>query len=149
MSEFWKEVCSKKSAPSTASIVDGYSEQNDIIELFKNKFIPSDNLGNSENDLICKINNKLSSQSDKMNIRISVDTLKNYINKLKKGKGHDEVHSCFLKEACEEFLDNLVVFMNMCFNHSYIPCQLLKGIICPIIKDNKKVMIFQQITDQL
>ena len=138
MSEFWKEVCSKKSAPSTASIVDGYSEQNDIIELFKNKFIPSDNLGNSENDLICKINNKLSSQSDKMNIRISVDTLKNYINKLKKGKGHDEVHSCFLKEACEEFLDNLVVFMNMCFNHSYIPCQLLKGIICPIIKDNKK-----------
>ena len=139
MKDFWREVRNKNSISSSTSIIDGHSEQNEIINLFSDKFIPSSNFICSEENLISKINHKISNNySNRMNIKISIETLKDNIHKLKPGKGHDNIPSCLLKEASDDFLDNLVVFMNLCFKHSYLPYQLLRGIINPVIKDNKK-----------
>ena len=52
--------------------------------------------------------------------------------------GNDSIHSRFLREACDKFLDNLVVLLNFCFSHSYIPFNLLRRTINPVIKDQKK-----------
>ena len=51
--------------------------------------------------------------------------------------GHDLVHSRFLKYANDNLVDNLVNFINLCFRHCYIPTELLKGEITPILKDKK------------
>ena len=54
------------------------------------------------------------------------------------GSGHDSIHSRLLKEGSEELIDNVVTFINACYQHYYLPYELLKGDISPIIKDNKK-----------
>ena len=39
MKDFWREVRNKNSISSSTSIIDGHSEQNEIINLFSDKFI--------------------------------------------------------------------------------------------------------------
>ena len=51
--------------------------------------------------------------------------------------GHDGIHSHFLKNASDRFLDGLSHFMNSCFIHCVFPEDLLKGDINPTIKDLK------------
>ena len=136
--EFWLEVNSHNLNTSKATVVDGYSNENDIMELFLNKFVPSEGSGKSEKELTDKLNERLNKNNVNMNLKVSVETLKVYILKLKLCKGHDEIHSCFLREASDNFLDNLSVFINMYFNHSYLPYKLLRGTISPIVKDSKK-----------
>ena len=72
-----------------------------------------------------------------MNITISVSTLKNIIQRLNLGMGHDNIHSSFLKKVSDQFLNYIVCFLNACFCHCYIPGELLKGDINPTIKDAK------------
>ena len=40
------------------------------------------------------------------------------------GRGQDDIDSGILKEADNNFIDNLVVFFNLCFKHSYLPYTL-------------------------
>ena len=73
----------------------------------------------------------------KANITVSSVTVRKIINSLNLGMGHDLVHSRFLKYANDNLVDNLVNFINLCFRHCYIPTELLKGEITPILKDKK------------
>ena len=77
--EFWLEVNSHNLNTSKATVVDGYSNENDIMELFLNKFVPSEGLGKSEKELIDKLNERLNKNNVNMNLKISVETLKMYI----------------------------------------------------------------------
>ena len=51
--------------------------------------------------------------------------------------GHDGVHSIFLKSASDEYLNKVAYFMNACFNHCFIPHDVLMGDVNPTIKDTK------------
>ena len=70
-------------------------------------------------------------------MKTSLKTLKKYIGKFNNGVGHDGFHSQFLRHATHEFFVQMSLFMNACFNHCYIPVELLKGDINPIIKNTK------------
>ena len=74
-----------------------------------------------------------------MNIKYSIEILKDNICKLKLGKGHNIIPSCLLKGASDKFLDILLVFFNLCFNDSYLSYQLLRGTINSVISNNKKI----------
>ena len=51
--------------------------------------------------------------------------------------GHDGIHSIFLKNASDEYLNKLACFMNACFGHCFAPYDVLKGDMNPTIKDLK------------
>ena len=59
------------------------------------------------------------------------------IKKLSNGTGHDWIHSVFLKQASEDFLENVAHFINSCYCHFIFPSNLLKEDINPTIKDLK------------
>ena len=73
-----------------------------------------------------------------MHMKLSSHTLKRLISRIKTGQGHDMIHSVFLRNSSEAFLNNLSYFFNACFTHCYLPQDILKGTISPIIKDAKK-----------
>ena len=72
-------------------------------------------------------------QKKKFTMTTSSETLKRYIGKLNNEVGHDGLHSQLLRHATYEFLVQLSLSMNACFNHCYISVELLKGDINPII----------------
>ena len=51
--------------------------------------------------------------------------------------GHDGLHSVFLKNASDEFLNVVVALLNACFTHCYLSHSLLIGVIFPTVKDMK------------
>ena len=53
------------------------------------------------------------------------------------GCGHNEIHSILLSNASREFIGIIVLFLNLCFSHSFLPEDLLKGDVLPLIKDKK------------
>ena len=73
----------------------------------------------------------------KMYIQLSLITLKKLIQSLNSRMGHNKLHSLFLKNASDEFLNVLVILLNACFTHCYLPNGLLMGLIYPTVKDMK------------
>ena len=135
MKDFWKEVKSKKGKNSVSNAIDGYTDSDEIVRLFSNKFIP-DNFINDDN-VIFEDEGFRNCTSENFNTAISSFRFKEYIDLLKTGGGHDNIHSIFLKLASDTFIDNCNYFLNSCFRHNHIPEKLLRGEISPIIKDKK------------
>lgn len=87
-------------------------------------------------------------QGEKMYPVVSAVSLGRVIQRLNSGVGHDGVHSAFLKNATENSLRYLTGLYNSCLSHCYLPIDLLKGTITPIIKKTTRVMwLIQVITD--
>ena len=63
------------------------------------------------------------------------DDIKSFIMKLKTGVGYDGVHSNHLKFLSDENLTYLTDFFNMCFMHQYVPRQMMKAVVRPLIKN--------------
>ena len=138
---FWKEVRRKKNHTKRSNIIDGKSKNCDILEIFSRKFLYCETeveTGESENesDLLNNIK-RIWNTSREFCLQISSNTIKKYCNNLKSGMGHDGIHSHFLKNVSEGFLENLAHFLNSCSSHCFFPDDLLKGDINPTIKDLK------------
>ena len=43
----------------------------------------------------------------------------------------------YIQKSYYSFIDNLVAFFNLCYEHSYLPFELLRGYIKPIINIKK------------
>ena len=136
---FWKEIRLKKSHTKRSNIIDGKSEICDILAIFSRKFLCCENEGEereNESVLLNKIKG-IWNTSSKFCLQISSSTIRKYCNTLKSGMGHDGIHSHFLKNVSESFLENLAHFINSCSSHCFFPGDLLKGDINPTIKDLK------------
>ena len=135
---FWKEVHSTNNKQKRSKIIDGQTDKQGIIRLFTNKFLINENpeQRGGEDELIGRLREKWRT-SYKMNLKMSVHSLKKFIQRLNAGMGHDGIHSSFLKRASEKFLENLVCLMNACYSHCYIPIETLKGDVNPTIKDQR------------
>ena len=137
--KFWKEVNKRKVCKKVTTIIDGKNKESDIVDIFCDKFISYQQDSNSDSDKnLCK---KISEQWQfkyKMNICVSTVTLKNLVSRLNPGQGHDNIHTVLLRNASDTFLKILTYFFNACFIHCYLPQELLKGTITPILKDCKK-----------
>ena len=139
MKQFWNEVRNKKSVSSQSCLIDSAKSNEEIIDIFSNKFIPViDPSLESENALLNNVNDKLTNSDNKINLVISSETVRKLLKDSNPGCGHDLIHSRLLKEGSDELINNIVTFINLCYRHYHFPVDLLKGDINPIIKDNKK-----------
>ena len=132
MKKFWKEVRKKKGGASSAGVIDGQIDDYKIVEIFFGKFLSSNSfLHNSDSS------QNLNNYSNNSNICVSNFRVRELVKNLNKGCGHDDIHSLLLLNASDLFIDNITYFLNLCFRHRFIPSNLLKGEISPIVKDKK------------
>ena len=140
MASFWKEVKNKKNNAKKSCIIDGKNESVNILDIFTNKFMGDGhqeaNSNRDESQLIANIK-RIWQNSRKFHLRISASTIRKLCKELKSGIGHDGIHSAFLMNVSDTFLDNIAYFINSCYNHCFIPGNVLKGDINPTIKDQK------------
>lgn len=136
--KFWKEVQHKKGKEKTTNIIDGQSDPNDIIGIFTDLYLSQNDQANlDEMEGFMNKFKGLWNNSRKMNIVMSNVSLKRAIDRLNDGVGHDGIHSQFLVNASDHVLSLLSHFFNVCFSHCYLPSDLLKGTISPVVKDKK------------
>ena len=135
---FWHEINKKRGILNKSSNIDGNSDPTKITDVFAQKFLNID-----RNDRLSVDKNINDAISNYMNVGnsfklcISRETLIKLITKLNFGSGFDNIHSLLLQHSCDGFLNNLVYFINICYNHCTLPTNLLNGIISPIVKDKK------------
>ena len=114
---FWSHVKNKKSNIAQSKLIDGNFLDVDIVNLFNDKFLNDEN-GNLDTNPDSEFLEELSGHwnaKPKFYCRISSITLKKIIKNLNPGKGHDDIHSLFLKRASEDFLNVLAKFFNAIF----------------------------------
>ena len=137
MSRFWRDVKMKKQRSKKVGIIDGKIKNRDILNIFTEKFLPSNNINITDEKILMENIKREWLQKRKFYPKMSVETLRKLISKLNNGIGHDGFHSSFLKRASDEFLENVVCFVNSCYNHFIFPSDLLTGEINPTVKDIK------------
>ena len=143
--EFWSEVRkSSKSCKNVAATVDGFSDAQNIAEIFSNKFkhlfqsVPYD-----ENKM-AQLNDSVSSQvpADYAELRNTQDNIinsseiKDLITKLKRNKS--DGYNCITTDCLIFGTDKLCVILAMLFccilTHGYCPSEFLVGTMSPIPK---------------
>lgn len=136
--EFWTDVKRRKGNNKKTNIIDGKVDKKEIMNLFSDRYLfnqPSQDLQDKSDFMTCF--KPLWDHGEKMYPNISSVTLNTLINKLNDGVGHDGIHSHFLKHASHQFLRNLALLYNVCLHHCYLPLELLKGNITPVVKNTK------------
>ena len=128
----------QKCCTKNTNIIEGEVDDCKIADKFARNFLQSQNENSTEeeSEFLNSFKNRWR-QGRKMYIKISLETLKKLISSLKSGVGHDGIHSKYLKNASEKILNKIVLLLNVCFSHCYLPNSLLKGIISPLVKDLK------------
>ena len=136
--QFWSEV-KKSKQHKVSDVIDSKCSNGEIVNLFCERFLPiQTDCNNNDDKEICNRIKAHWPTSRKMNLNVSCVTVKKLISRLNIGEGHDLIHTVFLRNASDFFLQNLANFFNACFIHCYLPRDLLKGTITPIVKDPKK-----------
>ena len=137
MKTFWRDVKATCNTIKRSKMIDGEAENGSIIQIFNTKFLSAGDQQQNTNAEINLLNRIRASWGSryKMNLKISTVSLKNFIKRLNTGMGHDGIHSSFLKRVTDKFLNNIAHLINACYGHCYIPSELLKGDINPIIKN--------------
>ena len=87
----------------------------------------------AENDFFNQLEN---SDLTCMYLTTSVESIQKHILNLNDGRGHDLIHSKFLKNAGTDYLEILVKLLNACFSHGFFPRNLLHGVITPVLKNS-------------
>ena len=139
MTSFWKEVQKRNNKVRHSGIIDGKSNDKEILNIFNAKFLKTDEMIDNdqpEKDLL-QLLREYWNTSNKFNLKISSETLKILIGKLNIGMGHDGLHTHFLRRISNRLLCILSNFMNACYSHCSTPVELLHGDINPTLKDPK------------
>ena len=134
--EFWNEVYKvKKNNDVLPSKVDGDNDYDYIAQNFANKYKSIlDQKGN-------EISSAASFDLDLSDIKISeinlfsLSDIKQSLKLLKPGIGCDNVHTNHLLFSPDSFLDLLSKLFSACIIHGYLPLDMLKGTINPLVKD--------------
>ena len=136
MKNFWKEVKKRKGIKSSVDTINGKSENYEILNIFNEIFLTD----NGVDPTSCSCEGLISQrwdQSVKQYPLLSNQSVTKLIKKLNVGTGHDLIHTNILLNANSKLTDNLTAFLNCCLVHCYLPKDLLRGDISPIIKNDK------------
>ena len=130
--DFWRDV---------HNINKQKSVQHDNIEHENNPFI----ICNLFSDKYKKIFNNCKSKVSKLKLnekqrtsillRFSIGDIRNAISCLKPTIGYDNIHANHLKICSTLFMELISNIFTSFIIHNYVPVEMLKGIITPIIKD--------------
>ena len=134
---FWKEVhrTNKHNRVYTQHI-DGVQGDGQISEIFSNKFKRILNM--NQNTGFKNVQKSKLTESQKMQIliRFSKEDVRRALSSVKDSIGFDKIHSNHLKFDSELLVELLATLFTGFIIHNYIPIDVLKGIITPILKDN-------------
>ena len=135
--EFWKEVERIRSHNKVLpQKIDDIVESREICELFSNKYRKVLDSRQTRNNFKFKRMNISNKDKVKILLRFSINDVKKAINSLNAGIGFDGIHSNHLQlnpEICNELISMLFTSFVI---HSYVPIDLLRGVITPILKDS-------------
>ena len=138
MKSFWKGVQQKNNKIKYSEVIDGKNNSMDVINIFNQKFLITESVGNLEmemNVIECLRNSWVTER--KFHPSVSPDRIKLLVKQLNMGEGHDGIHTIVLREMSEDLSLLVSFFMNASYNHCFIPEELLTGDINPTIKDPK------------
>ena len=131
--EFWKEVNSRKNnVRNKTTEVDGKKTNDDIVEVFYNKF---SSITGARNEELGADRDNIFSPNRNLVKRLSTRSVKDAIASLSTGIGFDGVHSNHLKLSSSLIIFVYSKFFNSCLIHNHIPNSMLTGVINPIIKN--------------
>ncbi len=146
---FWQEVRKiSKSCKSSVSIVDGAQGENDISNIFLNKYkslYTSVSYDTTEMKHICdRVNSDVSSQCSTGECNtthvITPFDVSGAVSKMKlyKGDAQFELFSNNLIHGCDELFEHLSILFNSMLHHGYTPVAMNLSSLIPIPKSNKK-----------
>ena len=131
---FWRDVAEiNKHNMSYPTEIDAKNTNVDICNLFSPKY---ESIFNKSNGLIDG-ENLVVTDKKKIDIllRFSIEDVKKSINSLKATIGFDKIHSNHLKFDSVILIDLLACLFTAFIVHSFVPTNMVRGIITPIVKD--------------
>ena len=130
--EFWKGTNKLNPRPGFPVSVEGLTDTADISNLFKDYFTVNSPLGPSSDDT----RNDFPLVKD-FTIRYTAKEVKHAIAHMKRGKspGHDGLSVEHLRHAGGHLPRVLALFFNCCVSHGYLPKNMMKTIVVPIVKN--------------
>ena len=136
--DFWRDVHANKNGNMVKqAVIDNESSPQNIADIFSlkyNKILDKYQDGCSKAETVEVDLSNCTSNSNCL-IRMSKVDVKNAIDKLKCSIGHDFIHSNHLKFCTELFRVILAMLLTSFIIHSYIPSDVIHGIINPTVKD--------------
>ncbi|KAL0851461.1 hypothetical protein ABMA28_007258 [Loxostege sticticalis] len=132
-SKFWKSTGKLDVRPGLPVSVDGESDPGKIANLFMKHFKVPSALGPSTG----LPGTRPVVRGDAQMLMFTASQVRNVIKRMSRGKspGHDGLSIEHLKNAGVHLPRVLSLFFNMCIRHSYLPSDLMKTIIVPIVKN--------------
>lgn len=127
---FWRHTNRMSGRPGLPVSVGGVSEPADIANLFKDKFQVKSTLGPSLSVPDAQDHNDLQ-------IIFTAKDIKDVIAGMSRGKspGHDGLSIEHLKYAGPHLPRVLAMFFSCCVSHEYLPSQMTRTIVVPIVKN--------------
>ena len=128
--QFWKNV--RQFTPkSNKWVIDGKFDSSEIANIFTNNY--KSVLDNSE----CHSNYENVERNEIQNLSnlfFQINNINEAISNLKQGIGFDRIHANHLKFAGPVFKSFLGKLYSSCLRHSYLPHDIIKGVIKPVLK---------------
>lgn len=132
-SKFWKDTKKLSSKPGVPLSVNGVTEASEITNLFKRHFKVN------PSPLEAKIEDRLSDESIMSDDPVGVTSkdVKYILKSMTRGKspGHDGLSVEHLQNAGQHLPRVLALLYTICIRHSYLPMELMRTIVVPIIKN--------------
>ncbi|XP_073948222.1 uncharacterized protein [Choristoneura fumiferana] len=127
---FWKSTNKLNSAPGLPVSINGVTDPGAIAELFKDHFEVKSPLGPSSSMLDAQ------TSCDDSFLVITAKDVARVIKHMSKGKspGHDGLSIEHLRHAGPHLPRVLAMFYSLCLRHSYLPVELMKTVVVPIVK---------------
>ena len=135
--DFWKEVRKRKGNVNSVDVIDGIIDPGEVVNIFNLKFLSENIIGEDVDENCRQLIESNWNKLPHLNLCLSTQTLKTLIRGVNDGCGYDGIHSNLLKNASDNFLNNICHLLNLCFSHCSLPSDLLKGDVTPVIKDKK------------
>lgn len=135
--QFWNEVYKvKKNNDVLPSKIDGDKDYDCIVNNFANKYkTVLDQKGNGESSArFCNLDLK-DIKVGEINL-FSFNDVKQSLKSLKPGIGCDSIHTNHLLYAPDSLIKLLARLFSSCVIHGYLPIDMIKGIINPLLKDS-------------
>ncbi|RVE53771.1 hypothetical protein evm_001663 [Chilo suppressalis] len=133
--KFWKATKSLNGKHSLPVSVDGVNDIKSITDLFREQFTVksprcSSHSANNMYDMLGPCNRE-------MGTRFLAKDVKNAIQSMSHGKspGHDGLSIEHLRYAGPHLPRVLAMFYSLCIGHSYLPADLMKTVVVPIVKN--------------
>ena len=129
-SKFWKSTNKLSSGPGLTAVIDGVGEPQTIANLFKDLFSVQSSQKLSVGVPDAEINLKY------INTLVNAKTVTKIIQSMTRGKspGHDSLSIEHLQHAGPRLAELIAFLFNLCIVHSYLPLNLMRTVVVPIVK---------------